>query len=165
MEQLVDRDVGLDRAENHARRRHDLVHAEVLEEALVLGVVDPGDRSRHVEVVLRHLADDEVVLVIARNRGDDVGPVGAGLGEVLALAAVMRDDDRTDLLGDLRGANPIALHQRDLVAGRYELAGQKVPDLAAANDDNEHVDLLPALSRASAESRSAGPGLHRARWW
>ena len=101
VEQLVDRDVLLDRAEDHPRRADDLVDAEVAEQDLVLGVVDPGDRPRHVEVVLGHLADDEVVLVVAGDRGDDVGPVGAGLGEVLALAAVVRDDDRADLVGDL----------------------------------------------------------------
>jgi hypothetical protein len=118
VEQLVDRDVRLDRAQDHARRRDDLVDAQVLEETLVLGVVDPGDRPRHVEVVLGHLADDEVVLVVAGDRGHDVGPIGPGLAEVLALAAVVRDDDRPDLLGDLRGAGPIALHQGDLVTRR-----------------------------------------------
>ena len=90
VEQLVDRDVLLDRAEDHPRRADQLVDAEVPEERLVLGVVDAGDRARHVEVVLGHLADDEVVLVVAGHRGDDVGPVAAGLAEVLALAAVVR---------------------------------------------------------------------------
>ncbi len=104
VEQLVDRDVLLDRAEDHPGRADQLVDAEVPEERLVLGVVDPGDRPRDVEVVLGHLADDEVVLVVAGDRGDDVGPVAAGLAEVLALAAVVGDDDRADLVGDLRRA-------------------------------------------------------------
>ena len=90
MEQLVDRDVLLDRAEDHPGRADQLVDAEVLEQRLVRRVVDPGDRPRDVEVVLRHLADHEVVLVVAGHRGHDVGPVGAGLGQVLALAAVVR---------------------------------------------------------------------------
>ena len=90
VEQLVDRDVLLDRAQDHPRRADDLVDAEVPEELLVLGVVDPGDRPRHVEVVLGHLADHEVVLVVAGDRGHDVRAVRAGLGEVLALAAVVR---------------------------------------------------------------------------
>ena len=106
VEQLVDRDVLLDRAEDHPRRADELVDAEVLEQRLVLGVVDPGDRPRDVEVVLGHLADDEVVLVVAGDRRHDVGPVAAGLAEVLALAAVVRDDDRADLVGDLVGARP-----------------------------------------------------------
>ena len=90
VEQLVDRDVLLDRAQDHPGRADQLVDAEVPEERLVLGVVDAGDRPRDVEVVLGHLADDEVVLVVAGHRRDDVGPVAAGLAEVLALAAVMR---------------------------------------------------------------------------
>ena len=79
VEQLVDRDVLLDRAQDHPGRADELVDAEVAEERLVLGVVDPGDGPRHVEVVLGHLADDEVVLVVAGHRGHDVGPVAAGL--------------------------------------------------------------------------------------
>ena len=110
VEQLVDRDVLLDGAEDHPGGADDLVDAEVPEQPLVLGVVDAGDRPRHVEVVLGHLADDEVVLVVAGDGGHDVGAVGAGLGEVLALAAVVRDDDGADLVRDLvrarRGPSP-----------------------------------------------------------
>ena len=110
VEQLVDRDVLLDRAQDHPGRADQLVDAEVPEERLVLGVVDAGDRPRHVEVVLGHLADDEVVLVVAGHGGHDVGAVAAGLAEVLALAAVVGDDDRADLVGDLararRGPSP-----------------------------------------------------------
>ena len=101
VEQLVDRDVLLDRAQDHPRRADQLVHAEMPEQRLVLRVVDPRDRPRHVEVVLGHLADDEVVLVVAGYRGHHVGPIAAGLAEVLALAAVVGDDDRADLVGDL----------------------------------------------------------------
>jgi hypothetical protein len=51
-----------------------------------------------------HLADDQVVLVIARDGRDDIGTVGSGLGKVFALAAVVRDDDRADLVCDLTRA-------------------------------------------------------------
>jgi hypothetical protein len=44
VEQLVDRDVLLDRAEDHPRRADQLVDAEVPEQRLVLGVVDARDR-------------------------------------------------------------------------------------------------------------------------
>jgi hypothetical protein len=62
-----------------------LVDPEVSKELLVLGVVHARDRARHIEMMLRHLADHEVVLVIARDCGHDRGPVGAGLREMLAL--------------------------------------------------------------------------------
>src|SRR5262249_41077251 len=79
VQELVDRDVLLDGAQDHPRGADQLVHAEVLEQLLVLRVVDPGDRPRDVEVVLGHLADDEVVFVVARDRRDDVRSVGACL--------------------------------------------------------------------------------------
>ena len=102
MEQLVDRDVLFDRAEDHPRRADQLVDAEVPEQRLVLGVVDSGDRPRDIEVVLCHLADDEVVLVVTGDGRHDIGTVAAGFAEVLALAAVVGDHDRTDLVRDLR---------------------------------------------------------------
>jgi len=40
-------------------------------------------------MMLGHLADDEVVLVVARHGCHDVGAVAAGLPEVLALAAIV----------------------------------------------------------------------------
>ena len=79
-----------------------------------------------------------------------------GLAEVLALAAVVGDDDRADLLGDLRGADAVALHEGDLVAGADQLAGEEVTDLAAADDDDEHVDLLPDSAAPAPEAEPLG---------
>src|SRR5712671_2913008 len=138
VEQLVDRNVLLDRAEDHSGRADQLVHPEVLEQLLVLRVVDPGDGPRDVEMMLCHLADDEVVLVVARHGGDDVSAVAAGLPEVLALAAIVGNDDGTDLVGDLTRPLKLLLHEHDLMAGLDELLGQVIADLAAADDQYEH---------------------------
>ena len=86
----------------------------------------------------------------------------AGLAEVLALAAVMGDDDRADLVGDLVRPRPVLLHEDDLVAALDELLGQVVADLAAADDEHEHGSGLPparaGLGRAVVEARSAADG-------
>src|SRR5450759_1187160 len=143
VQQLVDRDVLLDRPEDHPGRRDQLVHPEKLEERLVLRVVDPGDRLRDGEVVLRHLADHEVVLVVARDGGDDVRAVRTRVGEGASLAAVLRDHDRPDLIGDLVGPTAILLHEHHFVAGLGELAGQVVADLPSAYDKDEHPQASP----------------------
>ena len=127
----MDRDVLLDGRQHHARRADDLVHAEVPEEVLVARVVDARDGARHVEVVLGHLADDEVVLVVAGDRGHDGGPVGAGLGEVRALAAVAVDDDGAQLVADALGGPGVLLHEHELVALGQELLGEVEADVAA----------------------------------
>ena len=41
------------------------------------------------------------------------------------------------------------------MTGLDELSGEEVPDLTAAYDDDEHVCLLPALSRATGGSQDA----------
>ncbi len=159
VEQLVDRDVLLDGAEDHPGRTDDLVHAEVAEQRLVLRVVDPGNRAGDVEVVLGHLADHEVVLVIPGDRCDDVGAGATGLAEILAFAAVVRDHDRADLVGDLVGPAPILLHEHHLMAALDELLREVVPDLSAADDEHEHlrppgvVRRHRALRRAERGSR------------
>ena len=108
-----------------------------------LGLLTRAIVRRHVEVVLGHLADDEVVLVVAGDRGHDVGPGAAGLAEVLALAAVVGDHDRADLVGDLVRPGAVLLHEDDLVAVLDELLGQVVADLPAADDEDEHRSALP----------------------
>src|SRR4051812_21342936 len=138
VKQVVDGDVLLDRAKDHAGRADDLVDAEVAEQLLVLRVVHPRDRARHVEVVFRHLADDEIVLVVAGDGRDDVRPVRPRLAEVLALAAVVRDHDGPDLVRDLRRARGILLEEDDLVARLDELFGEVEADLSSADDEHEH---------------------------
>src|SRR5690606_6059761 len=101
-------------------------------------VVHACDGAGHIEVVLRHLAHHEVVLVVTRDRRDDGRAVRTGLGEVLALAAVTREHDGSDLVRDLAGASAVLLEQDQLVTGREELLGQVVADLAAADDDDVH---------------------------
>ena len=130
--------------QHHARRADDLVHAEVPEEDLVARVVDARDGARHVEVVLGHLADDEVVGVIAGHRGHDAGPVGARLGEVRALAAVTVDDHRAQLVADALRAARVLLHEHQLMALGQQLLGQVEADAAATDDDHEHVSVLPS---------------------
>ena len=66
------------RAVMQVRRRHRDVDApHLVEHPLVLRVVDPGDDPRHAELLLGQQRDDEVVLVVAGDGGDDVGLVDA----------------------------------------------------------------------------------------
>ena len=154
VEQLVDRDVLLDGASDHARRADDLVHAEVPEELLVLRVVDARDGARHVEMVLRHLADDEVVLVVAGHRGDDGRAVGAGLGEVLALAAVALQRRSAELVGDLaRPALSFSMSTTSWPARAAPWSGSSRP--AAADDDDEHQLMRPPVFARPAVASAA----------
>ena len=55
------------------RRRHCHVHApHLVEKPVVLGVVHPCDDAWNREFLLGELGDDEIVLVIAGDRNDDV---------------------------------------------------------------------------------------------
>ncbi len=90
-------------------------------------------------MVLGHLADDEVVGVVAGDRGHDRGTVGAGLGKVRALAAVAVDDHRAQLVADTLRSSRVLLHEHDLVAFGQQLLGQVEADAASTYDDHEHV--------------------------
>src|SRR6188508_1012548 len=60
VEEVVNRDLVLDDAEDRAGRADGLVDRELAEELLVLRVVDAGDRARNVEAHLGDLAGGEV---------------------------------------------------------------------------------------------------------
>jgi hypothetical protein len=98
-------------------------------------------------VVFRHLADDQVVLVVARDGGHDVRAVGTGLRQVAALASVAVEDDAADLVRDLTRAPRVLLHEYELVARGQQLLGQVVTDLATADDDHVHAQDSRAPSR------------------
>src|SRR5215467_8853256 len=65
-------DAALEGVEEDLRRRDCFIDAEGLEYLYVGRVVDPSDRQRHVEVLLRQLQSDQVVLVCACDREDGV---------------------------------------------------------------------------------------------
>ena len=135
----------------------DLVHAEVAEEDLVAWVVDACDGSGHVEVVLGHLADHQVVGIVTGHRGHDRGAVGAGLSEMGTLTAIAVDDDGAQLVADVLGTARILLHEDQLVALGKELLGQVEADTASPYDDHEHVSGLLSVwlcwTRSAASAR------------
>ena len=63
----------LDQAHDRRGRRHRRRDAEQVEVRLVARIVDAGDHLLDAVALARELADDDVVLVVARDRDDDVG--------------------------------------------------------------------------------------------
>ena len=64
---------------------------------------------------------------------------------MLALAAVPGEHDGAHLVGDLARPRPVLLQQHQLMAGREELLGEVVADLAAAHDDDVHQACSSAV--------------------
>ena len=112
---------------------------EQVEVRLVPGVVDPGDHLRHAVALLGELADDEVVLVVARDREHEVGrPLDAGALEHEELRRVSALHDVLELLLErLEAVRPL-LDQRDLVVGAQKQAREVGADLAPAADQHVH---------------------------
>ena len=138
MQQLVDRDVLLDRGECHARGADDLVHAQVAEQLLVLGVVDARDGARHVEVMLGHLAHDEVVLVVTGHRGHDAGTVCPASARCLPSQPSLLSTMLPSSSAICRARPAILLEDHQLVTGLQQLLGEEVADLPASDDDDVH---------------------------
>ena len=108
---------------------------------LVAGVVDPRDHLRDAVLLARELADDQVVLVVAGERRDDVGRAGdPGPLEHVDLGRVSQDHMVLELL--LQPLEPVAalLDQRHLVAAVLdEHAGEVRADLPTACDQEIHL--------------------------
>ena len=75
------------------------------------------------------------------------GAVGAGLRQVLALAAVAREHDGADLVRDLARPRAVLLEEHQLVTSGEQLLGQVVADLAAADDDDVHQACSSLVGR------------------
>ena len=150
-------DLVLDEAEDVRSRADGLRDAEQVEVRLVARVVDARDRLRDAVALLPDLADDEVVLVVAGDRQQDVRRTcdpraleRVDLGRVAEqhLVAELR-------LEPLEAIAPL-LDQRHLVAHAQQGAGHIRPHLAAARHDRVHRQLDPVGSSGrTSQARTA----------
>ena len=116
-------------------RRLDAEQAEVLE---VARIVDPGDDPLDAVLLLGHLADEDVVLVVAGDRDDQVGALDAGALEDPQLGGVAVLDGVLELLLDHAEAAMVGLDERYLALLGDELAGEVPAHLARPGDDHVH---------------------------
>src|SRR4051794_9937644 len=87
--ETADRHRLLDQRSQEVRRRDRYVDApHLVEHPLVLPVVDASDDTGHGQLLLGEQRDDEVVLVVTRDRGHDIGLVDVGPRELRDLTAV-----------------------------------------------------------------------------
>ncbi len=100
---LLRRQLLFDLGEDGLRGRDRGFDAALLEEQLVPRVVDAGDGARHAAVACK-VADDEVVLVVAGNRRDEVSTRDPGRIEGRGLAGVALHDVARQFLANLRRA-------------------------------------------------------------
>src|SRR5204863_2413981 len=104
----------------------------------VAGVVAAGDDALAEVLLLGDLADEDVVLVIARDGHDEVRALDPGPLVHPRLRAVAVLDGVLELLLDAQVGAAVLLDERDLLPVADELAGEVEPDLAAADDDHVH---------------------------
>ena len=108
---------------------------------LVSRVVHAGDHLLGAVALARHLADDHVVLVVARDCDHEVGrPGDARALEDEELSRVADDRGMLELLLEL--GEPVAplLDDRHLVAHATERTREVRADLAGACDEDEHQE-------------------------
>ena len=105
---------------------------------LVSRVVDARDHLRHAVLLLRDLADDDVVLVVAGDGDHQVGALDAGPLEHEQLGRVARPHDVLEALLEQRVALAVALDQRHLVAHVHERGREVAAHLAAPDDQDVH---------------------------
>src|SRR5262245_52836059 len=139
MHQPVLRDLVLEQPQDQVRRRHVRLDPQQLEVRPVPRVVDPGDDPVDEVLLLRHLADQHVVLVVAGHcdhhvRARDPGALQhPELGRVAVLDVVL------ELLLDRQIAVPVVLDHAHLMALVEQLPREVPTDLPRARDD----DVLP----------------------
>ena len=99
----------LDQRQDRGSGRHGQRDPDHVEVRLVAGVVDARDHLRHAVLLLGHLADDDVVLVVAGDRHHQVGPLHPGPLQHEQLGRIARTHDVLELLLEQPVAVAIAL--------------------------------------------------------
>src|SRR5829696_1229742 len=136
VDEPVARHLVLDQAQDQVGRGDGRLDPEQLEVRQVARVVAAGDDPLAQVLLLRDLADQQVVLVVARHRHDEVGALDPGALEHPQLGRVAVLDGVLELLLDGQVAAPVLLDHGDLVAALEQLAREVPADLARAGDDH-----------------------------
>src|SRR5215213_9049967 len=131
-------DLVLEQAQDQVGGRDRGLDSEQIEMGPVAWVVDPGDDLADVVLLFGDLADQDVVLVVPRNRDHHVGSLDPGALEHPQLGGVAIGDVVLELLLDRQVAATVALDDRHLVVLFEQLAGQIPAHLAGADDDDVH---------------------------
>ncbi|MPM31639.1 hypothetical protein SDC9_78195 [bioreactor metagenome] len=145
----------LDELADVARQRFlgadDAVHAEAVLAQQLLGLVQPRrthprDQLGHVEHHLRHLAAHQIGLVLRRAGNQQIGVVGAGLGQHLRVDAIAHHAAQVVARLQLAQALRVLVDHRDVVAFRFQAVGHAGPHPARAQDDDLHgFDFPPRV--------------------
>ena len=129
---------------------------EQLEVRPVPRVVDPGDDPVDQVLLLRHLADQHVVLVVAGHRDHHVGARDPRPLQHPELRRVPVLDVVLELLLDRQVPVPVVLDHGHLVTLVEQLPGQVPADLAGPGDDDV-LAARPSARRPSRRRRPPGP--------
>ena len=151
----------LDQRHDRSGRGDGRRDAEQVEVGLVARVVDARDHLRDAVLLAAELADDDVVLVVAGRRDEQVGrALDPGALEHEHLGGVAADHLVLELGLELVEAVRLLLDQRHLVAAAQQRAGEVRADLAAACDQDVHqaVAFAVAWTASTRESIAADVG-------
>ena len=131
----------LDQAEDQVGRRHRGLDAEELEVLEVARVVAARDHALDAVLLARDLADQDVVLVVARHGDHHVGALDPAAVEHPELGAVAVLDGVLELVLDGGVARRVGLDDGQLVALADQLAREVPPHLARSDDQYVHARL------------------------
>ena len=128
---------------------------EQVEGLLVARIVDARDRLLDAVAVARDLADDDVVLVVARDGDDEAGAARCRSARARTARWRRRAGRRARTPPRASGSGRRSLDHGHLVAHLEQVLGEVAADLAAAGDQDVHLDPRPRRSgRRSSACRS-----------
>ena len=142
MDELVLGNLVLDQGHDHRRCRDGRRDLEKVEELVVSRVVHPRHHLGYAVTLLRELADHDVVLIVARDRHDDVGwTPDPGVLQYVQLGSVAVEGSILELDFERLVAPLVLLDEDDLVVQPTERSGDVRADLSTADDQDEHQAL------------------------
>lgn len=117
------------------------VYSKLAEQTFVMRGVDARNGARNVELHLRHLAYDEVVVVASRYRYNHVRPPETRFVLQVGLATVALHDHFAQLFREDAVAPSVFFQQQQFVPCGGERFAEVVSYVSAPYDDNVHFAL------------------------
>ncbi len=104
----------------------------------VLGLAQAGDAGRGAELVLGDLAGDQVHFIARGHRDQQLGLLGAGLGQDAGQGAVADHGADVELLRQFAQALVVGVDHGDVVVFGRQGRSHRRADLARAQDEDLH---------------------------
>ena len=126
---------------------HRDIHAELLHDIHILGVIDPRHRLRNVKLLLCKLAGDQVILILASYGDQRITLPRAAARERFHHGSIPADHGNIEQICNAPAVFLLLFNQADAIAILHQRLREEIAKITPADDQYFPHDSIDFLSR------------------